>query len=425
MMKVCRISLLFFIVVGVNHSYAQSKPSVVVSPMRGEQSKPAVEAITNQLLASDKVLVVEHEEVRAFIEKYSSKQQPSSSKEAFEFFQQGKNAYQNLDMENAVDYFRKAERLYKGTLWDEDSFTSFRTTKFQLAQSFLALGRTQEARIQMEEVMLIDPSRKEKKLSEKYYSPQVRKLYEEVYHAFEKRDVGDVTIQVEPAGAEVFFDGQSIGKAPASLKNIPVGKHYFRFALQGFEEKVTEQFIVVGQNRVTADLASLQEQDAIRFFDTVANVAEMEKNRVTFLDEIGLSVGGDIFLFLTPLSGKVRGQLFDQRSQELSPAIEAQNPKELVSSLLAFIGNDGYVVKTPAVPSSVAKEIPTKQLKQQQTTVNYDPPKEPAAAKQRITKQWWFWPAVGVVVIGAGAGVYFSGILDSGVSSSTLVTEIP
>lgn len=418
-----KTSILLCILTSIS-GYAQTKPLVVVSPMRGAQSKAAVQAITNELNQSNRVLVVQDREVQDFIDQYSAEEKPTSSKEAYEFFQQGKLAYQNLDMESAVDYFRKAERLYKNTLWDENSFTSFRTTKFQLSQSFLALGREQEARIQMEEVMLLDPERNEKKLSKKYYSPQVRKLYQEVFEDFQTKDVGDVVVQTEPAGAQVYFDGKRVGVTPTSVKNVPVGKHYFRLVARGFEEHVTEQFVVVGQNRVMVKLQEQQSKNVGQYFDTVANVSEMEERRIKFLDDVGLSVGGDIFLFLTPLSGKVRGQFFDQRSQELSPAIEAQSPKVLVASLLKFVGSDGYVVSRSNVPPKADKPIKEPQLGQN-NSIDYTPPTKVKSSGTSITKKWWFWPAIGLVVVGAGAGLYFSGVFDTGTSSSTLVTEIP
>ncbi|MCB0271843.1 MAG: PEGA domain-containing protein [Bdellovibrionales bacterium] len=425
-MTALRFHIFFSLLTVSAFVFAQSQPMLIVSPMEGTQSNAAVKAIVSELQKSNKVGLVSDQEVLNFANQYSTNQKPTSSKEAYEFFQQGKLAYQNLDIENSVDYFRKAERLYKDTLWDEESFNAYRTTKFQLAQSFLALNRYDEAQIQMNEVMLLDPDRNEKKLSSKFYSPQVRKLYQDVFEEFQNKEKGDVILQSDPQGASVFLDGKKIGVTPASIKNIPVGKHYFRFTKNGFEDHFNEQFIVVGENRIESRLqsSSLTSKDA--YFTTLDPSQTIEENRRAFLDELGLALGGDIFLFLTPLSGKVQGQLYDQRSQELSPQIQGKTPAELVEKLLRFLGPDGYVVSRDDVSQSALVQKDNIEIPNEKPELSTTAPKQPSTSSEnKITKKWWFWPAVGVVVIGAGAGMYAGGVFDQGVSSSTLVTEIP
>jgi hypothetical protein len=44
-----------------------------------------------------------------------------------------------------------------------------------------------------------------------------------------------VTIRSTPQDAEIFADGKFVGNAPALL-TLPVGKHHFRVALEGYDE---------------------------------------------------------------------------------------------------------------------------------------------------------------------------------------------
>lgn len=407
----------------VPHAHAQTQPALVVSPMQGTTNQQAAQAIVTEFEKTNQVFVLDPDKVQGFISQYSQEKKPQSSQEALEFFNQGKTSYQNLEMEAAVDYFRKAERLYKNTLWDEDSFRAYRTTKFQLAQSFLALGRKEEARVQMEEVMLLDPGRQDKKLSEKFYSPQVRALYQSVYEDFLTRDKGSIVVESDPGGAQVYMDGTLMGQTPGTVPNVPVGKHYFRFVKDGFEEKMVEQFVVKGANRIQMKLTSNQQGSRSVYFETIDKKESMDASRVSFLDEMGVTLGVDIYVFLSPEQGKVSGQLFDQRTQEMSPVIQAANPQALVQGLMQFLGQDGYVIEKSIRGLQSPPEV---KASANTTNVQVQKPEAPVLnEKTKITKQWWFWPAVGVVVIGTGAGLYFGGVFDAGSSSSTLTTEFP
>jgi|GEM_PF-4785083 len=411
---------------------AQATPSVVVSPMGGSSSQAAVQAIVSELLSDGRLSVVPQKNVQSFMSQYAGQASPVISQQAYAFFQQGQKAFDNLNMKEAVDFFQKSERLYQNMLRDQDTFRAYRSVKFNLSRAFLALGRKQEAKAAMLEVIRLDPDRSPDKLSESEDSPEDRKLYKEAYAQLMDGPKGNVLLQAEPADARVYVDGKDVGSGQVQLQNMPLGKHYFRVVKSGFEEQVLEQFVVAGQNRVKVTLKPKQDQSVLQsYFETVESTDQMGEARIEFLDQMGVTLGADIFLLLSPLKGEVRGQLFDQRSQELSGAIASDQPKQLIAGLMRYIGSDGYVLSADQVPAQAAatQADPTKTASKPNAKTNQNETFKAKKSKNEVNKpfykKWWFWTAIGVVVVGAGGGVYASGALDGDVDRSTLTTNIP
>ncbi|NLO72642.1 MAG: PEGA domain-containing protein [candidate division WS1 bacterium] len=56
----------------------------------------------------------------------------------------------------------------------------------------------------------------------------------------------DLTIVSKPEGAEVTWDGQALGKAPATIAKAPIGKHSLKLTLPDYEELVREVEVAAG-----------------------------------------------------------------------------------------------------------------------------------------------------------------------------------
>jgi hypothetical protein len=166
---------------------------------------------------------------------------------------------------------------------------------------------------------------------------------------------------------------------------------------------------------------------------------------------MGLALGADLFVFLTPLSGKVKGQLYDQRSQELSREITQSSPQALVAELLKSLGPDGYVVPsehTPGSapmaqpemmdsseedPSGVGVELaPRSKLSRPNVEASPGIPfnEQPQQALQSPdTREWhekpWVWGAIAGGAAAALLGLYFGGVINFDSNSSTVRAVIP
>lgn len=432
--------------------FAQNKPSLIVSPLRGKNTKAAMDAIGNEFKKSNQVFVVDFEKILEYVKSKQTKKTKKSTKEAVDAFEQGKKAYQNLNIKEAIESLEKSKILYQDALWDEDSFQGLRTTKFHLAMAYQADKKDAQAKLELQEMILIDPSRSETNPSEKYYSPQIRKLYQNVLEDLKTTDQGQIQITTLPAGATVFMDGAPMGKTPLDLRDLPVGRHYFRLvSVSGEQEEFMEKFIVAGSNEIEYTFTQIASNDSYTYFQTLGEKKELDQPRATYLDEMGLALGADLFVFLTPLQGKVKGQLYDQRSQELSNEITQTSPQALVAALLKSLGPDGYVVPAQHTPSEasmdqpsqmeaigpgpsggVGVEIKPKSKFSKPNDLDATPgipftetPPQQAPDQREWYQKPWIWGVIGASVLAVGAGVYFGGVLDFSASTSTVKANIP
>lgn len=429
---------------------AQNKPSLIVSPLRGKNTKAAMDAIGNEFKKSDQVFVVDFEKILEYVKSKQSKKTKKPTKDAAAAFEKGKKAYQNLNIKEAIEALEKSKILYQDALWDEASFEGLRATKFTLAMAYQADKKETQAKLELQEMILIDPRRSETNPSEKYYSPQIRALYQKVLDDVKAAEQGQIQITTSPAGATAFMDGSSVGKTPVDIRNIPVGRHYFRLlSASGEQEEFMEKFIVAGNNEIEHTFSQIATGDTSAYFQTLGDKKELDQPRATYLDEMGLALGADLFVFLTPLEGKVKGQLYDQRSQELSHEITQTSPQALVVELLKALGPDGYVVPSEHTPTAAPLEQPSQmeaigpgdasgvgvnlkprsKLSKPNATPGIPFTETPQEQQTPDNREWyqkpWVWAVIGGGALAAGAGLYFGGILDFSASTSTVKANIP
>jgi tetratricopeptide (TPR) repeat protein len=206
-MKVKKIiaSLIVGVFAFQSSAIAQNKPSLIVSPLRGKNTKAAMDAIGGEFKKSNQVFIVDFEKILEYVKSKQTKKTKKSTKDALAAFEKGKKAYQNLNIKEAIESLEKSKMLYQDALWDEDSFQGLRTTKFHLAMAYQADKKDTQAKLELQEVILIDPSRSESTLSEKYYSPQIRELYQKVLKEVKTAEAGQVQITTVPARKLLFL----------------------------------------------------------------------------------------------------------------------------------------------------------------------------------------------------------------------------
>ena len=431
MMEAVRRFSLFFmaLVFGFSSAYSQSKPSLVVSPLKGKNTKAAMEAIKSEFQNSGRVFVIDFEKVVEYVGGEKKGDRKKDLGKATKAFEKGKEEYQNLRLGEAISSFSTSVALYEKALLDERSFTGYRTAKFHLAMAHLARNDEVKAASELREMITLDPNREKITPSEKYYSPKIRELYKRILKEVLSDPKASLRVQSSPSGATVFLDGVFQGMTPFDIQDVPLGKHFIRLVLpEGKKEEWIEKNLVEGRNEVEVRFAP-GTTDPYTYFQTLGSQKELSQARATYLDEMGLALGADIFLLLTPLQGKVRGQLYDQRSQELSQEITESNPQSLVQRLLSSLGSDGYVVAGQASPDIEEKSgagiaLKPKIESEQNRAIDYKKPKQ----QKKVSKPWyknhWIWIGIGAGALAAGAGVYLGSTLNSS-TNSTVTATIP
>ena len=95
---------------------------------------------------------------------------------------------------------------------------AFRRSKEDLAQQALA------------EAVVLNP---ERSLDPREYPPLLLRVYDDVYRKTLSLPRGSIHVEAGVAGAEVFYDGKSVGATPVTLTDVPPGRHFVRVVKEG------------------------------------------------------------------------------------------------------------------------------------------------------------------------------------------------
>ncbi len=419
---------------------AGAKPTLIVPPMPGISNGRARESIIQAFRASGRVAVVDQAAVDRFLGGKESAQARKGTAEASALLAKGQEVYKELKVKEAIDLFVKAKLEFRDKLNEENAFDGLRASQFYLSMAYLAIGDVGRAHTELREVIILDPDRDTRKLSPKLYSPKVRAMYDEVRKEIKKKEKGNLDIRSDVEGAIAYVDGKSVGTTPTQAKDLPVGEHFIRLVAEGAPPDLQTKFIVAGENRIEFEAKPKPVVDPMAMFSTVSDSSSIEQPRAAFLDEMGLALGGDIFVFLKPSAAAVEAQLYDQRSQEVSPIESDRSPEGLVKKLLRHLDDSGYVApaanKKSAPPETVAAKNPPSEIPQ-----NLQPKSEGTLsdqAKQPLNRPnpakeslFWFenpkvWAIIGGVVLVVGGSILlFTDVAKSNASSSTLTVTLP
>ncbi|MFH1017558.1 MAG: PEGA domain-containing protein [Pseudomonadota bacterium] len=417
---------------------AEGKPTLIVPPLAGASNEPARTALAAAFRDTGDVSVIEGAAVDTFLrERMAPASAPKKDTSASTFLKQGMAAYRGLDVDSAIKKLVKAKSAFRNSLSDEGAFEGLRAAQFYLAMSYLAKKERSRAREELLQALVLDPERKTRKLSEKLYSNEVRKLYDEARRQVGQMPKGDLEVSTPSGGELVYVDGKSAGAAPVRAGELPAGEHFVRVEAEGREPYVAAQTVVAGENRVVVDLKPVRKVDPVRFFSPVNTASDIDHERAAFLDEMGLALGGDIFVLLAPEQGQVSAQLYDQRSQEVTTIERDKTASGLARKLLGHLDRDGYVSsrKTLALPVpkpevAQTESLPANLKPQPEGRLSEQPAQVLRAPNPSTRRAWyenpWLW---GGVALGLGAAVgavlLFTDVGKSGAGSSTLTLTVP
>ena len=413
---------------------AQALPKVAVMPLPGEIGQKASLAVAGALKSTQQVFVVEMPEIQNYLRSQENPQTKTSGiGTAEQKLKQGQEHYLKLKIKDSISTLQEAKILFRQNLKIQSAFEGLRSTQFYLAMAFQANKQDERAKDELRQIYLIDPQRATRKLSEKLYPPSIRSLYEGVKKEYASKPTGDLEVISFPPGALAYVDGKSIGTTPAMIRGIPVGEHFIHVVLENKLDIAASKFVISGDNRFEPDINVNIPQNIYQFFQTVDPVTELDPHRAAFLDSMGVSLGAEVFVFLSPGNQEVKGQLYDQRSQALSSPVSEKSPELLAKKLLRSIGDNGYVVAAPkptaAVPEAIA-DAPIN-LAPKSNSETSDNLIRQARRSSHDDGSWikhnqkWLYIGGGAVVLGVAAFLLMPYLSGGSSNNSVLKVSIP
>jgi hypothetical protein len=211
---------------------------------------------------------------------------------------------------------------------------------------------------------------------------------------------GSVQIVTEPAGAEVFVDGRSFGPAPAIADGLLIGDHFVTIKRVGFEKLIAR--VTVERDRTATARFPLQ---------PIQRALLLERDLSRLPTELGEERAGPIISGLT-------GYLF--ANQAVIGLLRPGQGGGIDVALYLYDFRTRFLLKErrATVPDAEATERTTALVAELydhvDLTGNVEAPEDAAPRvverARPLWQQWWFWTAIGVVVV---SGVVVAATVDT------------
>lgn len=415
-------------------------------------SPSLIDALAKAFKDTGKFDVIAQSEVDRFLKSKKSlsgeKNYNALFNEAMQLLNEGEKLYNALKVDEAITVLQEAKLKFKEALpsiKSESEYSRFLGTFFYLSMAYNAKELKPQAEHELREMVILDPKRENRKFSSKYYPPEVLEVYKKVRKSVLKGEKGKLSVKSNPSGASVFVDSRPVGNTPLKVNDLPTGEHFISLEKKGFSRWSDSKFVVQGENSVEVDLQESSGGANVRFLP-VKTSYDLPKDTATSLDEMGISLGGDIF-FLYDYSQKgnkatLSGQLYDQRNQEVSKVetTKISNVNKPADDLAIFAGkmtsylnSEGYVMSSGLVTGTVANDdgdnfeveyeeqenifVPDDQKSAKWGTL---PPKRPGQPRAWYEKGWVWGLIIGSMAVTAGSILLFTDVAKAPASRSTL-----
>ena len=449
-------------------SYASEISVMIIPSIEPSKSNPAViDELIKAFKDTGKFDVVARQEVERFAESKrgmgltTAKNFDAVFNEAVDLLDKGQKLYNSLKVDEAITTLQDAKLKFKEaipTLQDEASYSRFLGAYFYLCMAYQAKQQELQAKQELREMVIVDSKRKQRKFSSNYYPPQVLKLYEEVRKEIINAEGGRLKIKASPSSAKVYLDGGYAGETPVEVSRLPLGEHFVTINKDGYISWSDSKLIVSGDNTVEVDLKEKPKVGgALADVRPVNSSYDISKDVSTLLDEMGISLGGDIFLLYDYSSkgneAKLSAQLYDQRNQEVSKTEEVKigdvsKPQDafgdLARRLSSYLSAEGYVVASSvktadngetekAKPPIPAGQPALENQDETGTSLEGDeskdwekgtlPHKKPGEPKAWYEKGWVWGVILGSLALSAGGVLLFTDIAKVDATKSTFLIK--
>lgn len=161
--------------------------------------------------------------------------------------QAGRRSYENLEFDESSKIIREVVSGLVAGKEGPESIKVLSQAYLYLGMVYLAQGLDSVAREKFMLAYRLDPSLS---LSPRLFSPGIISLFREAQKEVEADLRSKITLDTEPAGAQLFFDGKALGPGPVALEAF-TGVHYLWAEADGFPPKGRTVNLVPGEEYQT------------------------------------------------------------------------------------------------------------------------------------------------------------------------------
>ena len=250
---------------------------------------------------------------------------------AEEMVQKGHDAYDQLELDAAVEYLSNTLKQYERFAAYVNDFRKVSEALMLLGATHILRGEEKLGNRRLEQALNVFPQMEP---DPRIFNPAMRGQFQETVSRMSTRPPGTLSVTSNPSYAEVYVDGKFAGVTPLAVERVSEGRHYVRLEKDGYRAwgKVVE---VTGRTE-TAESAVLK---VTAHFDDFDNLVENAVKRVVApkegssggpsndaIDQLGVLTTADhIFLAQVRLDGdrvQVWANQYDLNAQRLLRSAE-------------------------------------------------------------------------------------------------------
>ena len=241
---------------------------------------------------------------------------------------QGREAYDSLDLDQAVEHLNGALRELERSAFAVRDIKRVSEILMLLGATHILRGEDAKGRDRLAQALTLDSTVEP---DPTIFNPSMRTIFKSAQAAVNKARRGSIAITSSPSYSEVFVDGKFVGIAPTTVDSTIEGRHYVRVIRDGYREFGT--VIAVKGNAEVSQVAELAPAPKLDEYEHLVNLTvdarsdamqktsrKASEDLLTLASQLGVLLGVEqVFLTDVRLDGErvlLRTTQFDLTTDE-------------------------------------------------------------------------------------------------------------
>lgn len=323
---------------------------------------------------------------------------------------EGKQAYENLDLEAAIQKFQESADFFEQAMAYVPPGAEYAEVMTFLGAIAAMQGDPDKGKANFRRVLAVNPSMT---LDPNLFPQLITDMFDETRNEMGTVQPGSVRINTFPPAGKVFIDGQYVGVAEIAIPGVPAGKHVAVAEKKGYVAKAQAIEVVAG----TETTATLTMTQSSNYHVYQTNLTKARNELATGKVGQGISELGRWLYLNRLLLGQVEYRAAAQQIEVRAALYDIDNRQQVNAATQVFALNDpglrqnlslflaglfaapqgGVGAAVGVIPGGETAKL--SELEQQAAAAQQHQESEAEKKKQPIYKKWWFWTAIGAAVV--------------------------
>lgn len=150
---------------------------------------------------------------------------------ALQLAQRGREAYDVLELDQAVENLNAAVREYDRNAAYVTDFRQVAETLMLLGATHILRGEEGRGRERLAQAVILYP---EVEPDARVFNPSMRQVFSNTKARVLRGRRGSIIVETQPTGAEIYLDGKFMGVSPETILEVAEGRHYLRAVKDGY-----------------------------------------------------------------------------------------------------------------------------------------------------------------------------------------------